>query len=823
MDTPDTIPIEEFNAAPNLSHSISPPSSLPDSIPIDEFNAAPATPDSISMEEFNAATPDKDNSKYQTTGQKVLTAIEGAGQGFAGPVATGVEMGLHKMGVPGISPEEQEARKEANPYLHMGAEAAGFAGSMYVGVGEAAILAKLGTKAIQGAKLAEATSIGGRLAAAAVGGAAEMAALQAGNEVSKYINNAPQSVGSVVSDVGLSALLGGVAGPVFSGAGMAIKGVINNPEIKNFIDRLAFRRANIDPHEMIRNEADNVVNVFQEMSNEIGGPTGLKAQAIRNLLPKEVSTKISSQLQELADRSAEALARMEKQGVPERLQSRFRSELETFMETASNPKASSADNFDALNNFKKSLQDYSKGNWGPFSIPSHHEAYDFINITKNLSHDVRNALENTGVWGEAANLQKNLNKSWIKTLPAFKDFAKKFMTRVGDNLEISGDKFSTYMNQAGKATSTTDKQKMLGNFIDAMDNHFKTVDSLYKAAGVDNPHGAVGMSTLKESLQRSSLGNRLADLWHDKLSAPALGSVAGATVGGHLGSVFGQGLGGVYLGKEILGPIFTNMLRPMLEKYPNVDVEALRQGMAYTKAVMKGEKNLENAVGSLFVGAGKTFPSNVMPSHKDLEKLDERAKEIAAKPDKLISAPGKVGYYRQGHDTAMAKTMGDAIAYVNKERPTPHKVLPLDGTPKVSDMEKTAFEKTLTIVQQPLSVLKLIKDGTLTPKDVTTLKTVYPEYYEAMSEKINSYLVSQIHEGDTIPYSTRLAIGLFLGQPMDSSMTSLQIQAAQPIPQALQPPQQPMEGRKGKSALNKTAQTYKTPLQAAEGDRGSRD
>ena len=77
-----------------------------------------------------------------------------------------------------------------------------------------------------------------------------------------------------------------------------------------------------------------------------------------------------------------------------------------------------------MNDFKKTLQDYSKGNWGPFAVPSYHEAYDFLSATKGLSREVRTGLENSGVWGKAADLQRKLNASWVKALPAMKDFEK---------------------------------------------------------------------------------------------------------------------------------------------------------------------------------------------------------------------------------------------------------------------------------------------------------------------------------------------------------------------------------------------------------------
>ena len=62
-----------------------------------------------------------------------------------------------------------------------------------------------------------------------------------------------------------------------------------------------------------------------------------------------------------------------------------------------------------------------------------------------------------------------------------------------------------------------------------------------------------------------------------------------------------------------------------------------------------------------------------------------------------------------------------------------------------------------------------------------------------------------------------------MGQPLDTSMQPMSIMAAQPKPvQGSQQPGTPMQGRKGKTAIDKLAQSYQTPLQAAEAHKGMR-
>src|SRR5271166_366620 len=755
--------------------------------------------------------------KFETPGQKALTAAEGVVHGYLGPVATWGENKLAKS-MPGLSKEERAARAAVNPWLSGGAEAAGFGLGALTGTGEAAVLGKVGEAAEAMAGLKGAVTVADKLKAAAIASAAEMGAFQAGDEISNKLNNAPQSVGSVVSDVGLASLMGGVAGPVFGGAGMVAKSVLDNSVMKDFVDRLAYRKANLDPNDMIKHEADNVINTYYNMNDAITGANGMKSQAIQKLLPEEITKPITNQITDIMAKSQQTLADLAEQKVPERYIAKLQNDISQLQEVLSAPSATVGDRFDALNDFKKTLQDYSKGNWGPFAVPSYHEAYDFLNATKSLSREVRMGLEDSKVWGKAADLQKQLNKSWQKALPAAEDFEKKFMTKIGNDRVISSDKFNTYMNQSGRATSTTDRQKMMGNFIDAMHSHFNTVNDIYKSAGVENPFGAVGMTALKESLEKKSIGAKLADTWHDRLGASSVGSSLGALVGGHIG-----GLGGVYLGKEVLGPVFANMIKPVLEKYPNIDVNAFHQALAYGKSVMKGEKLYANAMKSIFEGGVKTFPSHVLPSNEDLNKLDERAKklnnDIAA--DSKLS--GTLGYNQPEHGMAVNKTLGDAIQAINDARPEPVKKLPLDTPMQPSQASLAAFKKTLTIAQQPMSVLKLIKDNTITPQDIQTLKTIYPDYYVKMSKDILQQVAEYNAAGETMPYAMKQSLSMFLGEPLDSSMTPSSILAAQPMPKTPPQPQGAKMGKKGTSTLGKSNSSYRTPNQTAEADRSSRD
>lgn len=266
-------------------------------IPVDQFeSAAPSdtgTPPAgaIPVDQFESH-----EDAYGSTGQQVLTGVEGAAKGLLGPVATLGEKGLSSLGVEGLSPEEQEGRAQENPWVHGLSEAGGFGVGMLAGTGEAGLLAKAG-EAVEGltaageantalriardtgdfaaiakAKAAaDAIPFAAKLGAGAAKAAAEMALLQTGDETSKYINDAPMSVGNTLAHIGLSAMLGGATGGIFSGLGvLGRKGIEAVPEgLTEFADRLKFRMSDTPAQEAAGKEVLNAFSSLETMQKDL--------------------------------------------------------------------------------------------------------------------------------------------------------------------------------------------------------------------------------------------------------------------------------------------------------------------------------------------------------------------------------------------------------------------------------------------------------------------------------------------------------------------------------------------------------------------------
>lgn len=530
-------------------------------------------PDQGSLPPFEATKPpngdlpafeDTQDPDAKPTGKDrgaITAALEGAGQGIAGPLAPLAEKRFGK-----VKSEDIKATEEAHPIAHVVGELGGFGASMLTGVGEAGLLAKAGQGVVKGA---EALGIGSKIAQGAAKAAVEMGLLQAGNEATQAILDAPNSTGAIASHIGLSAMLGGVTGGAFSVAGQALNKFLDGPVANEFLDRLA-------------------------------------------------------------------------------------------------------------------------------------------------------ALQG----GE----------------------------------ELPGDP--------------------------------------------------------------KSAGHKLAELWNQKINSGALSQTIGQAAGAGLGHTVLPDLGGAYIGKEFLGPPIAAVLKPTFELFPAMDANAFRQAITMASAIYKGNSTVNKVMKTFLMPAGTEIINNLLPSDKDLQKLDNQAKEMNGDLQGMMNIPRDSGKILPDHAMQIGKTAGDVVTYINQQRPNPQAQAPLDTKPEVTPAQNTAFKRTLTIAQQPLAILKHVKDGTLTVKDIQDMTSMYPEFTKSLQAKVADSIATHTHNEIPIPYHTRLSMGMFLQEPLDSTMKPESIIAAQPKPK---PEQQPQKVSKNSAKIgDKTNSMYKTADQTAESDRSSR-
>ena len=297
-----------------------------------------------------------------------------------------------------------------------------------------------------------------------------------------------------------------------------------------------------------------------------------------------------------------------------------------------------------------------------------------------------------------------------------------------------------------------------------------------------------------------------------------IGGAIGVATGGIGGAGAGYLLGQLthYLGREAPDAIKLGLLK-FLGSDAAVNAPAFKATVDYLQAAINGYKKTDNAIKSIFKAGREVIPTHMIPSDKQREKLDKRLKELHVNNEELMNVGGDKGYYLPEHQTAAAMTAMNAVNYLNSIRPQAPQAGPLDEEYEISDMQKEEYNNQLDIAQQPLIALKNLKDGTITSKDVTTFKVCYPGLYASVSKRIMEQLVDVKANKEFIPYETRLGLSLFLGQPLDATMTPQSIMANQKpqVPQENAEQQMMPQRQKGSlKALDKYSNLFKTGSQA---------
>lgn len=94
--------------------------------------------------------------------------------------------------------------------------------------------------------------------------------------------------------------------------------------------------------------------------------------------------------------------------------------------------------------------------------------------------------------------------------------------------------------------------------------------------------------------------------------------------------------------------------------------------------------------------------------------------------------------------------------------------MPLSGEHKANSSQMSKFNSYFDTVNDPISVLKHVKSGTLKGEHLEALQAVYPSLLQEMRTKVLEHM--DIDKAKSLSYTTKLALSKFMGQPMDANM-----------------------------------------------------
>lgn len=814
VESPDFIPDSQFNQKQESQLTV---------------NSAPKqtnSPDFIPDDQFHS-----DTEQYETPGQQVLTGLEGAARGIAGPIAPITEQVLNKQ-LFNQDPEDTNkhirAREEANPMISKVSEGAALLGSMYFGVGEAGLIAKAGNaleKGVQGASLAS------RVGSSAAKAAVENMLFQGSDEASKMIMQDPSaSTQTALAHIGLAGLLGGSLGGALEVGHAAFKAPIGKlgQIIEDFKGRMAEHTEGGDPATSLQQELTDHYSNIKQVADDVYGPTGIKAQDIEKSMP-EMSEAIRNSSQENSTKVSDVIGKMTEDSYryPRRLTGKLAEDLRNYnevLEKANSP----SEIFNATQDLKQQVQSYAK--YDKFVKPTD-EAYDFVREAKKIAFDLRNQLEDKTIWGKAAERQQAINKAFTEFNPALKDFEKKFTTEISGEKTIDPGKVQSYINSVDKVSGSV-KKEMLANFLEASEKYKHVIDKSHINLGMESPIVNSPLNVAYSTLQKKTTGSKLADIFINK----GLSDAGGKTMGAAVGAAASHGLGisheiGALIGAHALGPFFSSVL-PALAK-PLMSIashpEAFKEASEYGASVTKGERLLNKGIRNVFTDDKDVIPPNQMPTDKDTSKLDKILNGLRVNTNAIFNIGGMTGHYLPDHVAPMAGMAQNAVQFLNSQRPQTTPDMPLDSHIKAAPYQANDYNRLLKLAQQPLMALDMMKKGTLNHHDVQAIQTMYPQLYGKMVQKLTAEIVNHKDKGKLIPYKTRMGLSLFVGQPLDSTMSQPSILATQIGKSSARPPQEnsqlPQKPPSGSSTkeLTKAPAANRTPSQARQYNQQTKD
>ena len=195
-------------------------------------------------------------------------------------------------------------------------------------------------------------------------------------------------------------------------------------------------------------------------------------------------------------------------------------------------------------------------------------------------------------------------------------------------------------------------------------------------------------------------------------------------------------------------------------------------------------RGIEKHSGAIFSKAAQTMTESNKKEKQRLsnaaepikmDKIGTVVKNYMANPEALINHMTDyltpVSDYAPNVGQALTSSISGGVQFLSAKLPVEDKNAPLDSKtiPNNSDIAK--FNRYAEVVENPLSVLTHVKNGTILPQDLETLSTVYPALYNNMKSQVVDKLTNYLskHDAASLPYKTKLGLSAFLGQNLDST------------------------------------------------------
>jgi hypothetical protein len=888
--------------------------------------------------------------KYGSTGQKVITGLEGAANAATFGLAAGIERGF------GVKPEDMQARRETNPGTYMAGQAAGLIGSTLIpGVGAANVLTKAGQVGAKAIGLGAAETAMAKIGSMAVKGAIENMVFQGGDEIAKMIAQDPnQSVATAAADIGLSGIIGGglsgavgtinplwkaTMGTRVGGTLKAIANKVGGIEgvVPNAVEEaIETAGISVSPEIKAALSSDPMIQRHAQVLMDSASKSGIEMNVALKDFKNSLGESVLAAMGKTADDIGADLSEAE---IGMRVKQSLKQSLKEQMDPISEQFAKVKDEFKSIELPKDSTRPTGKsGSFNPYEMTAPVAEMETVpGMATKLSDKLSEVAQKEGWLAVTDSAEMKIINKIQKDLPKLETLEdlRKYASNIGDEtyrgqmwklgrevkdifrnaedelvsaasaakyadnpeiIEMHSQARNAYKNAMGTIEDLNDRLRVgryngPGSFIKALDDMSpedilrrlspkgdaaiigelstkfpmvaKEVQNYHLSAALKNAgmraakDETINTNALFKALDKMSPEMRaflvspeaatkieavkkLLEAMPEKIGrsgtpeglSEVLANLTGSAVGVATAVVGNAPVLGVILGPltKALGRDVPDAARLGLLKFLGADkpieTEGFKAMVDFIDHTIKGENRVLESTKNVFKTGKAVLPQFLMPTEHDRDRLEKRLKQLQENPSAMMDVGGKTSHYMPEVGLSMGETAANAVNYLNSIRPAGKRMSPLDPELPPSDVEKIAYNRALNIAQQPLSILEHVKKGTVQLEDMKALNVMYPALYKKLQKSLLLQMTEALNKKKPIPYETRLGLSLFMGQPLDSSMTPEAIQAAQPKPapygQQPQPGGQQM-AKKSMTALNKLPGAYQTASQARQNAREGRD
>jgi hypothetical protein len=404
-----------------------------------------------------------------------------------------------------------------------------------------------------------------------------------------------------------------------------------------------------------------------------------------------------------------------------------------------------------------------------------------------------------------ADLLNLLKEKFPATAKAVKDY------HINNLLYNAGSKA-----KAGEAINA-------GAFLKHVDGMSPELKSFVLDAKAQGKIGATGQLLEKLNAQPHNFSNTARTMDRMMQYVPESGAAIASAIMGH-NPIMGAALGylGKLMSKDVPDAARLAMLKFMSSGKP-ISSPAFKAVFDTMESVVKGEAAMSKGVKGVFKAAQEVAPQAAKIS--DRKKLIGYLDQAQLHPESLAQAGNNLGHYMPDHAAAAAQISANAVNFLNGQRPPTSKASPLDSKLPASPEQTSHFNRMLDLANNPLSILAGVRSGRVVPEEVVALNTMFPGLHQRMVQKLSDEMTAHITKGQTIPYSTRIGMSLFMGQPMDSTLSPMAIMSNQPHPEPQQAPNGGSQARapaaSSMKGLDKLPTSYMTPGQTREQHRAT--